>query len=163
MVRGACTFATALLLLACRQQPGTGAPADEQSAANAAAASLPDADINASLSELAAEPAVNDGAHSPPPRYVGRWATDERLCQTTAWTFIADELRTADGKVCRFSEVRAVPGGYDIAARCGRADEPVEEDALELRFAESAGALLLDSRTIGSAGLISCANSATER
>jgi hypothetical protein len=119
---------------------------------------LPDADINASLAELAAEPAVNDGVHSPPPRYVGGWATEEGLCQTTAWNFTADELRTADGAVCSFSEVQAVPGGYDIAARCTHGDEPAQDDALELRFAESAGALLLDSRTIGSAGIISCSN-----
>jgi hypothetical protein len=48
-----------------------------------------------------------------------------------------------------------VPGGYDIAARCTSEGPPVD-DLLELRFAQSARAMLFESRSIADAGLERC-------
>lgn len=88
-------------------------------------------------------------------RFVGRWAAETRLCRTTAWRFTADSLRTPAGSVCRFSRVTPVPGGYDIAARC-TAEGPPTDDVLHLRFAESARALMFESRVIADSGLVRC-------
>lgn len=86
---------------------------------------------------------------------MGRWAAEERLCRTTAWTFTESELRTPAGSVCRFDEVRQVPGGYDISARC-TAEAPERDDVLRVRFAESARAMLFESASIANAGLVYC-------
>lgn len=87
-------------------------------------------------------------------RFIGRWATDERTCGAP-WRFTATSLKTPAGAVCAFTKVTDVPGGYDIAARC-TAEGPATDDKLELRFAESARALLFESRTIADAGLVRC-------
>jgi hypothetical protein len=88
-------------------------------------------------------------------RFVGRWAAEEGLCENAAWVITSEELRTPAGSVCRLGEVEEVQGGYDIAARC-TAEGPERDDVLELRFAESAGALLFDSDSIAEAGLVRC-------
>lgn len=114
-------------------------------------ADLPDADINASLGEFGAAPPLPDAL----PRFVGRWATDEKNCETLAWSFTADGLETPAGSVCRFRDVREVPGGYDIDASC-TAESPEQDDLIELRFAQSARGMLFESRSIADAGLIRC-------
>ena len=88
-------------------------------------------------------------------RFTGRWATEESNCATRAWVFTASSLKTPAGSVCSFSRVREVPGGYDVAASCTAEGRP-EDDTLRLRFAESARALLFESRTIADAGLVRC-------
>jgi hypothetical protein len=88
-------------------------------------------------------------------RFVGRWAPNERNCADRAWRFTAHRLTTPAGAVCDFQSVRAVPGGFDIAARC-TAEGPPADDTLQLRFAESARALLFESHTIADAGLVRC-------
>ena len=87
-------------------------------------------------------------------RFVGRWASEEHNCNN-AWVFTASSLKTPAGSVCSFSRVRDVPGGYDVAASC-TAEGPAGDDTLRLRFAESARALLFESRTIADAGLVRC-------
>lgn len=87
-------------------------------------------------------------------RFVGRWASEERNCGDP-WVFAASSLRTPAGSVCSFSQVREVPGGYDVSASC-TAEGPAANDRLRLRFAESARALLFESRTIANAGLVRC-------
>lgn len=99
-----------------------------------------------------------DFAATPTPatyRFVGRWATGVGNCSTRAWRFTADRLKTPAGSVCRFRKVSEVPGGYDIAAQC-TAEGPPVNDTLELRFAESAKALLFESKSIADAGLVRC-------
>jgi hypothetical protein len=142
-------------LAACRAEPPAEAPIDADTGDDAGAAALPDADINASLDPLGSDPAAPTSAGAEAPRFVGRWAAEAGRCETEPWIFTASELRTPAGSVCRFGEVRAVPGGYDVVARC-TAEGPERDDRLELRFAESAGALLLESRTIAGTGLVSC-------
>jgi hypothetical protein len=96
----------------------------------------------------------------PPPvsashRFTGRWASEERYCAHRAWVFTAGSLKTPAGSVCSFSNVTEVPGGYDIAASC-TAEGPPRDDALKLRFAQSARALLFNSNVIADAGLVRC-------
>ncbi len=88
-------------------------------------------------------------------RFVGRWASEERHCASRAWVFTAISLKTPAGSVCGFSKITEVPGGYDIAARC-TAEGPPTNDVLRLRFAESARALLFESKVIADAGLVRC-------
>ncbi len=87
-------------------------------------------------------------------RFVGRWATEAGKC-ATPWRFTATSLKTPAGAVCSFSNVNEVPGGFDIAASCITGDAP-KDDSLQLRFAESAKALLVESRVVGDAGLVRC-------
>lgn len=47
--------------------------------------------------------------------------------------------------------MRAVPGGYDALLQCGKEAGPIT-----FRFAESAKAMLVESRLLGSKGLIFC-------
>jgi hypothetical protein len=88
-------------------------------------------------------------------RFLGRWAAKAGNCPTQAWRFSATELRTPAGSQCTFRKVSEVPGGYDIEARC-TAEGPATDDKLKLRFAESAKALLFESKTIADAGLVRC-------
>ena len=122
-----------------------------QNEASAFESGAPDADINASLETVAEAP--SHSAH--PPRFVGHWAAEERLCARAPWRFSETELRTHAGSICRFTEVREVPGGYDIAARC-TAEAPERDDMLKLRFPESAGGMLFESDSIADAGLVRC-------
>ena len=137
-------------LLACHREPAEDAAVEPDNAANAVA-SGPDADINASL-----EPVAGPPSHSAePPRFVGRWAASERLCRDSAWRFGESELSTPAGSTCRFTDVREVPGGHDIAARC-TAEGRERDDVLKLRFPESAGGMLFESDSIADAGLVRC-------
>jgi hypothetical protein len=145
-----------LVLAGCRAEPTAEAPVDNVEMVNETAEPLPDADINASLGlGIAGGPESSNGQQGAALRFVGRWAAEEGLCENAAWAFTETELRTPAGSVCRFTDVREVAGGYDIAARC-TAEGPEQDDVLELRFAESAGALLFDSENIADAGLIRC-------
>ena len=141
-----------LVLAACRPEPAQEAPIDADGAANATAEPLAEADINASLEPIAGN---GNGVEGERPRFVGRWAAEERLCARSAWRFTGTELNTPAGSVCRFTEVREVAGGYDIAANC-TAEAPERDDLLKLRFPESAGGMLFESESIADVGLVRC-------
>lgn len=150
-MKPAWALATTLLLLACRERPAADAPAEASEPVTEAGEPLPDADLNASLGELGADPERPGEA----PRFVGRWAAAERLCATAAWRFAADGLETPAGSACRFEQVREVPGGYDIAARC-TAEGPERADTIRLRFPESAGGMTFEADAIADSGLVRC-------
>ena len=135
-------------LVACEPQPEQQSAPDVEDGGNAAEPAGPDADINASLEPIAAAPGE-------PPRFVGRWAAEARLCASAGWRFTETGLETPAGSICRFGEIREVPGGYDISARC-TAEAPVRDDLLKLRFAESAGGMLFESNSIADSGLVRC-------
>ena len=88
-------------------------------------------------------------------RFVGSWAAEADRCADQAWVFTRTSLKTPAGSVCRFSDVRPVPGGYDIAARCA-AEGPPQDDVIRLRFAESAQAMMFESVSIADTGLVHC-------
>ena len=88
-------------------------------------------------------------------RFVGRWAKKESDCASKPWTFAKDQLIATDGPHCSIYNVRAVPGGYDLAAECP-AKKPDPTDLIKLRFAESARAMLVESNAIEPMGLIYC-------
>jgi hypothetical protein len=142
------TFLIPFALAACDSEPASEAPFD---AGNGLAGPLgpppPDADLNASLEEVS--------GLEPRPRYVGRWAVGESFCRDTTWRFTERELTTPAGSACRFIDIREVPGGYDIAARC-TAEAPEQDDRIRLRFPESAGGMLFESDVIADAGLVRC-------
>lgn len=89
-----------------------------------------------------------------PPRFVGRWATAEGSCEQ-AWEFRADGLETPGHVACTFSSVTPASGGYDIAATC-TAEAPPAPYNIEIRFAESARAMLVSGGPMSSAALIAC-------
>ena len=60
-----------------------------------------------------------------------------------------------DGPQCSFYNVAKVPGGYDVAAQCPT-KKPIHTDLIKLRFAESAGAMLVESNAISPTGLVYC-------
>ncbi|HKR24555.1 MAG TPA: hypothetical protein VJS15_04795 [Allosphingosinicella sp.] len=149
-----------LALAACRPADEQGAtPADVPQADAAAERDRgPPPDLNASVALDQLEGIDN---HLPPPlgagppRFVGRWAAEEALCARAAWRFTERGLHTPAGSACRFERIEEVPGGYSIAARC-TAEGPERADRLEIRFAESAQAMLFDSQSVAAAGLVRC-------
>jgi hypothetical protein len=90
-----------------------------------------------------------------PARYVGRWAAREELCAEGAWRFEAMDLSTAGEVSCDFRRVEEVPGGYDVDATC-HAEGSQTDEVIKLRFAESANAMLVESKTFQPIGLIRC-------
>ena len=91
----------------------------------------------------------------PAPRFIGKWAADQKACQSAVWQFTASALRTPDDANCSFNRVNPVPGGYDIQATCS-VKGPPSADTLQIRFAESAKAMLLSSKSIKDIGLVYC-------
>lgn len=151
-------FALILLAAAC-----SGAPQG-----NVSSAETPSPDASANVSDASPAPStgvapaeettVTPGKLPPPDaeyRYVGRWAATEQLCTSGAWRFAPKRLDTAGEVSCAFDSVDKVPGGYDIHANC-TAEAPPQPDTIKLRFAESAQAMLVESRVLSSAGLIYC-------
>jgi hypothetical protein len=154
-----------LALAACSQEPASEAAGDRTAEAEATAP----APVETGGIVAPAEPAP---AESPPPsqdasalpdklppadvanRYVGRWAAREQLCDTGAWRFERRRLVTAGEVSCDFDDVAKAPGGYDIAATC-LAEGSTSKDTLQLRFAESAQAMLVKSK-MWDVGLIYC-------
>jgi hypothetical protein len=84
-------------------------------------------------------------------RFIGKWAANKANCQSKAWTFTADGVRTT-GPDCRFTKVAEAAGGYDVSARC----TPGGSETIRIRFAESAKAMLVKSRALGDVGLTRC-------
>ena len=87
-----------LPLLACGFAADQDAPPEPDNSANAAAESLPQADLNASLEQVS--------ELEQPSRFVGNWAVGQDFCRDRTWDFTERELRTPAGSVCRFTEVR---------------------------------------------------------
>jgi hypothetical protein len=143
--RAASIAAPILLLTACSEPAETDAPAP--TAESTEPAPIPVAEAPA--------PEPDEQPPTEEPRFVGMWAADERMCADKAWRFAETSLTTPAGSVCQFTKVTPAAGGYDIAARC-TAEGPETEDTLEIRFAESAEAMLFESDVIADAGLIEC-------
>ncbi len=132
-----------------------GAPEPSQARSETAEASAAPAAANAPANS----PVAAAGRRLPPAetamRFVGSWAAEAGRCADQAWRFTLTSLKTPAGSVCRFSDVKPVPGGYDIAARC-TAEGPPQDDVIRLRFAESAQAMMFESDSIADAGLVHC-------
>ena len=88
-------------------------------------------------------------------RFVGVWAATAANCASKPWRFTIDELSATDGPHCHIYDVSKVPGGYDLAVQCP-AKKPDPTDLIKLRFAESGGAMLVESNAISPTGLIYC-------
>jgi hypothetical protein len=144
------------LLAACNKSPTPGEPSGP----------IATASVDQAANNVAALPPAekSEVAGTLPPaseklRFVGKWAADEKSCQSAAWQFTDTNLKTPAGSSCSFERVTQVPGGYDIQATC-TAEGPPTPDVLEIRFAESAKAMLFDSKTIAGKGLVFCGREA---
>jgi hypothetical protein len=109
---------------------------------------------------VTATPAAPSGTTLPStgtiPRYVGRWAAREDLCEGGAWTFTRDGAGLEDGPTCHFDSVSEIPGGYHVNATCEQGGKTRQEMAT-LRFAESARAMLVENlATLPDTGLVYC-------
>ena len=149
--------ALTLAAAACTQKPGANetqtktAPATVQSnSAAATEASSGSANAAASENHVGVLPPANASV-----RYVGTWATSPANCKAKPWRFTSDSLQAKGGPQCSFYNVAKVPGGYDVAAQCPT-KTPIHTDLIKLRFAESAGAMLVESNAIAPTGLIYC-------
>jgi hypothetical protein len=157
VMRPAAAIAISLALAACSPKAG---PPENQATANekvAAEANVTGNMAGVSVAENVAAPAQKPGKLPPANaalRFVGAWAASPAECKSKPWKFTADAL-SGSGPHCSFYNVAKAPGGYDIAATCP-AKEPVHTDLFKLRFAESAGAMLVESNAIAPTGLIYC-------
>ena len=100
--------------------------------------------------EAGALPAPSEGL-----RFVGRWAADQKSCESAAWQLTQTTLQTPAGSSCSFSRVNQVPGGYEIRATCSAEGAPTS-DTLQIRFDEGANAMLFNSQTIADTRLVFC-------
>jgi hypothetical protein len=152
VMRHALVAAIFIIAAACSQKPG---PPENQATASGKATA--GANVSGNLTGVSVAQS-NASANLPPanagPRFVGDWAPSQAECKSKPWKFTADRLSGA-GPHCSFYKVSNAPGGYDIAATCP-AKEPVHTDLIRLRFAESAGAMLVESNAISPTGLIYC-------
>ena len=151
------TAACFLILAGCNKGPATGEPNGPVAGAPAGPVATGRADANNIVTGGEAT-AVKAGELPPPgpvPRFVGKWAADQKSCDSAAWQFTQTTLRTPAGSSCSFGQVRPVPGGYDVMAMC-TAEGPPASDTLQIRFAESAKAMLFKSKSIADTGLIFC-------
>ena len=138
-------FALSLLLAACSQE------ADKWAPQASAAAQQP-----SSTTSQAATPAASTPADAGVPRYVGRWAGREDLCEGGAWTFTRDGAALEDGPTCHFDSVSEIPGGFHVTATCEQ-DGTSRQTTATLRFAESARAMLVENlATLPDTGLVRC-------
>jgi hypothetical protein len=156
-VRIPVSIACLAVLASCNKGPSTGEPGGPIASAPSGPIASGRADTNNTVSGGEAT-AVQAGALPPPgpvPRFVGRWAADQKSCDSAAWQFTQTTLRTPAGSSCSFDQVSEVPGGYDVKATC-TAEGPPTPDMLRIRFAESAKAMLFDSKVIAGSGLVFC-------
>lgn len=155
------SIACLAILAACNRGPATGEPGEPVAGAPGGPVATGRADANNTVSGGEAT-AVRAGALPPPgpvARFVGKWAADQKSCDSAAWQFTQTTLRTPAGSSCSFDQVTEVPGGYDVKATC-TAEGPPTPDTLRIRFAESAKAMLFSSKSIADTGLVFCGRDA---
>ena len=149
-MRLALAIASALLIAGCGKGPATGEPNGPLRTDDALGNEVPNAAQQVESGQAGDLP--QPGAM---PRFVGNWAKDQQSCESAIWKFSDSTLRTPDGESCSFNRVTEVSGGYDIQATCAAKGPPISE-LMKVRFAESAKAMLLDSKELKNAGLVFC-------
>ncbi len=159
-MRLGCLFAAFAILAGCNKGPATtGAPdgpiaGGEPSGPIASGRASGDSNTM-SEGETKAATAGELPPPGPAPRFIGKWAKDQQSCQAAPWQFTDSTLRTPEGDNCSFNRVSPVAGGYDIQATCSVKGVP-SADVLQIRFAESAKAMLFSSKSIRQSGLVYC-------
>lgn len=157
MKDAAAILGLALLLGACNKTPGLsgGHEPDGPLATDQRTAPGPANAAEAAQSGVAGKlPPVGAG-----PRFVGNWAADQKSCEASPWQFTASALHSPKGTDCSFNQVTEVPGGYDVLAMC-TARGPATAESIQIRFAESAKAMLIKSKSVGDTGLVFCGRDA---
>ena len=143
-------IASALLAAACGKGPTTGEPNGPLRTDDAITNEAPNAAEQVESGQAGDLPAP--GAV---PRFVGNWAKNQQSCHSAVWKFTDSTLRTPGGESCSFNRVTEAAGGYDIQATCSAKGGP-QSELLKIRFAESAKAMLLDSKELKNTGLVFC-------
>jgi hypothetical protein len=145
-------IAAVMLLAACGQK-------SQSSGSNVVAGTPTRIAAETAGANSGANAAINEAGAVPPAnavmRYVGSWARSKADCASNPWRFTLKSLKATGGPQCSFYNVAKAPGGYDIGAECPT-KLPIHEDLIKLRFAESAGAMLIESNAIPPTGLIYC-------
>ncbi len=77
------------------------------------------------------------------------------MCGLGAWDFRADGVSTAGEVSCHFSDVRTVPGGYDIDAAC-TSEGLATPSQVRLRFDDLSGAMQVDGGPWQTISLVQC-------
>jgi hypothetical protein len=148
--------AAALILGGCGQK---AQPPESNVVGTAPKVAVETAGTNSGSNVAANEAAPKPAGVLPPAnaamRYVGTWAATKADCKSKPWRFTAKSLDAKSGPQCSFYNVAKAPGGYDIAAECPT-KKPVHTDLIKLRFAESAGAMLVESNAVQPTGLVYC-------
>lgn len=111
--------------------------------------------VSAEVNSAPAAPPISLPPANAAARYVGTWATSAANCASKPWHFTKDALDAKDGPRCSIYNVAKDAGGYDLAAQCPT-KVPVHTDLIKVRFAESAGAMLVESNAIPPTGLVYC-------
>ena len=143
-------IAAVLLVAACGKGPPTGEPNGPLRTDDTISNAAPNAAEQVESGQAGDLPAPGATA-----RFVGNWAKDQQSCTSAVWKFTDSTLRTPDGESCSFTRVTEAAGGYDIQATCSAKGGP-QSEFLKVRFAESAKAMLLDSKELKNAGLVFC-------
>ena len=148
---GFALVAAALALSACDSSVPTGEPGGPLRTDNAAV----ETDSNsATVAQAGDLPEAGPG-----PRFVGKWAANQGMCESAAWQFTDSTLRTPAGSSCSFNRVTQVDGGYDVQATC-TAEGPPTSDTLKLRFVEELKGMMFESESITDTGLVFCGRDA---
>jgi len=79
------------------------------------------------------------------PRFVGPWAASQEMCEDPAWRFEAREVTTQGHVHCAFNSVTEIPGRYSVNAACNAEVTESQHPNMEIKFAESAGAMLIEN------------------
>lgn len=148
------TTAVALAIAACDNAPNESGPGGPVGAGGPVGG-------NAANSAAPVEPdqAGDLPRQNEPLRFLGKWAANDKACQSAAWRFTPTTLQTPAGASCSFNRVTEVQGGYDIQATCTARGQPAS-DMLKLRFSVLVKAMLLESQTFGDAPLVYCGRDA---
>ncbi len=167
-MRSAVAIIFAIALVGCGQKSSERS-GNEPALANASAAApgISDeanaaADANGSGSAAQRNTSAPSGfgtiaSANAPLRFLGTWAANKAACISAPWHFTRSEMRAANGDHCTIYQVSELPGGYDLAVQCP-AKKPLPTDLIKLRFAQSAGAMLVESNAIAPTGLVKCSS-----
>jgi hypothetical protein len=115
----------------------------------------PDPDAAAQVGEAQLLPRTLPAPSVDTPRYVGLWAASEDGCADPAWRWEAERVTTQGEVSCSFNDVQMTNTGYTIQATC-TAEGPPTPQQIQLSFAESARAMLVDGGPWTPVGLVYC-------
>lgn len=107
------------------------------------------------LSPLAACDNAAPDDTSPPPFFVGNWATSADRCNVP-WVINATDLDTGGGVTCHFEALIATGLTYDIAATCTAAQGPAANYMLRASRVIPEPAIVIEGAPFPAMPLVRC-------